>query len=101
MKFKNWSDDKWLSKNGSILPYDKPEHFLLGALGMFICIYLIGLSLIISIIIMEILGIGWEIKDGLVPYNKEGNIEGFSWKDLIADNVGFLIGFLFISLLFN
>jgi len=99
MKFKKWSDDKWLSRNGSILPYDKLEHLLLGALGLLICTYLLGLSLPLSLILMEILGIGWEIKDGLVPYNKKGDVEGFSWKDLIADNVGFLFGFL-IGLLF-
>lgn len=99
MKFKKWSDDKWLSRNGSILPYDKLEHFLLGALGMLICISWIGLPLITSLIILEILGIGWEIKDGLVPYGQKEEIDGFSWKDLIADNVGFLFGFL-IRLLF-
>lgn len=101
MKFLKWSDDKWLSKNGSILPYDKLEHLLLGVLGMFIIIYWIGFSLLTSLIILEILGIGWEIKDGLVPYNKNGNIEGFSWKDLIADNVGFLIGYILAICFFN
>lgn len=99
MKFLKWSDDKWLSKNSSILPYDKLEHLILGALGMFIGIYWIGFSVLTSLIILEILGIAWEIKDGLVPYNKKGNIEGFSWKDLIADNVGFLVGYLFGYLL--
>jgi hypothetical protein len=99
MKFKKWSDDKWLSRNGSILPYDKLEHFLLGALGIFICIYWIGFSLLTSFVIMEILGIVWEIKDSLVPYDKEGNIEGFSGKDLIADNFGLLIVILFGNLI--
>ena len=101
MKFLKWSDDKWLSKNSSILPYDKLEHLILGALGMFIGIYWIGFSVLTSLIILEILGIAWEIKDGLVPYNKKGNIEGFSWKDLIADNVGFLIGYIFSYLFSN
>jgi len=97
MKFLKWSEDKWLSKNGTILPYDKLEHLLLGAFGLLSCIYLIGLSLVQSVIILELLGIGWEIKDGLLP-NNTGNIEGFSWKDLIADNVGFLVGFVFVNL---
>lgn len=65
---------------------------------MLICIGLIGLSLATSLIILEILGIGWEIKDGLVPYGQMGKIDGFSWKDLIADNVGFLLGFLIASI---
>lgn len=98
MKFEKWSDDKWLSKNGTILPYDKLEHFFLGALGLLIFIYLLSLSLIVSLVILESLGIAWEIKDGLIPYDKEGNVEGFSWKDLIADNAGFLIGYLFTKL---
>lgn len=101
MKFKKWSDDKWLSKNGSILPYDKLEHLLLGVMGMLIGIYWFDFSLLASFIILEVLGVGWEIKDGLVPYNKKGDIEGFSWKDLIADNVGFLPGFLINVLLPN
>lgn len=98
MKFKKWSDDKWLSRSGSILPYDKLEHLILGALGIFISIYWIGLSLLTSLIILEVLGIGWEIKDGMFPYNKKGDIEGFSWKDLIADNGGFLLGYMLIYL---
>jgi hypothetical protein len=99
LKFKRWSEDKWLSRSGSILPHDKLEHFLLGALGTFIAVYWIGFTLIISLIIWEVLGIGWETKDGLVPYDKEGNIEGFSWKDLIADNAGFLVGFALFYLI--
>lgn len=98
MKFLKWLEDKWLSRNGTILPFDKLEHLILGAIGLLICIYLIGLSLVLSIVILELLGIGWEIKDGLLP-NNTGNIEGFSWKDLIADNVGFLVGYA-ISYLF-
>lgn len=95
MKFLDWRDDRWLSRNGNILPYDKLEHFLSYALAMFILIYWIELSPITSLIILELLGIAWEIKDGLVPYNDKGNIEGFSWKDLIANNVGLLIGGIF------
>jgi hypothetical protein len=98
MKFEKWSDDKWLSKNGTILPYDKLEHFFLGTLGLLICFYLLGFSLTLSFVILELLGIAWEIKDGIVPYDDKGNIEGFSWKDLIADNIGFLIGHLFTKL---
>lgn len=94
MKFLKWSEDKWLSKNGTILPFDKLEHLLLCAFGLLICIYVIGLSLVQSLIILELLGIGWEVKDGLVPTNT-GNIEGFSWKDLISDNAGFLAGYVF------
>ena len=99
MKFKKWSDDRWLSRSGSILRYDKLEHFLLGGIGIFVTLYWVGFSLLMSLIIWEILGTVWEIKDGLVPYDKEGNIEGFSWKDLIADNVGFLAGFIVTMLL--
>jgi hypothetical protein len=95
MKFLKWTDDKWLSRNGNVLPYDKLEHLLLNALGILILAYWIGLSVLASLIILELLGIAWEIKDGLIPYNDKGNIEGFSWKDLIANNVGLLMGGLF------
>lgn len=82
MKFIPWNKDKWLSKEGSILPYDKLEHFLI-ALGLipFLVIYIdptfFGL---LSVALVSFLIIGWEIRDSFLT--------GFSWKDLIAGFLG-------------
>jgi hypothetical protein len=97
MKFLNWSNDKWLSKNGSILPYDKLEHFLLAIFGVILGIFIFNFPIFPVVLVLEILAILWEIKDGIVPYDKEkGLMEGFSWKDLIADNMGILLGILIV-----
>ncbi|KPJ96627.1 MAG: hypothetical protein AMJ53_00070 [Gammaproteobacteria bacterium SG8_11] len=95
MKFLGWTDDKWLSKNGSIIQYDKLEHLLLAAFGSILGIFIFNFPILPVILVLEILGILWEIKDGVVPYDKEkGLIEGFSWKDFIADNAGILLGLI-------
>ena len=87
MKFIPWNRDKWLSREGTLIPFDKIEHFILGFLGIIIGILLIGIHPEIIIIIGVIAAVGWEIKDGIFSY-------GFSWKDLIADVVGIGIGYL-------
>lgn len=94
MKILDWNKDKWCSRNGSIIPFDKLEHFLLGLIGMIAGISLLGFSAIITFMVLELLAIGWEIKDGIIP--TKGYIEGFSLKDLFADNLGFLSGYLLI-----
>lgn len=106
VKFLPWSEDKWLSKNGHLFTYDKAEH----ALREFLLVYILfGIRHFLSIVpgweihalwvilIIELAGIGWEIKDGLVPYDGV-HIEGFSWKDLIANNIGLLVGYWIYSL---
>ena len=42
-------------------------------------------------------GTAWEIKDGLVPYEKYGKVgaEGFSWKDITKDVMGASTAMLF------
>ncbi|MFQ5584819.1 MAG: hypothetical protein ACE5GL_10325 [Calditrichia bacterium] len=96
MKILDWNKDKWFSRNGSIIPFDKLEHFLLGLIGMIAGISLLGFSAITTFIFLELVAIGWEMKDGIVP--AKGYIEGFSLKDLFADNLGFLAGYLLILL---
>ncbi len=81
MKFLPWKQDKWLSKQGSILPYDKLEHFILALIGAYFLPYL-------AVAVISVL---WEIKDGVVPYDDEGHIQGFSFKDLIADFAGIAV----------
>lgn len=91
MKFLPWKEDLWFSKNGSVIKYDKLEHLA----GSFLLCTLIawpfgpwwGAGAVF------VLGFLWEMKDGFYPYDrKTGAIEGFSWKDLIADVLGILIG---------
>ena len=90
MKFLKWSDDRWKSEQGSILKYDKLEHFLLGFIGLFSTLFFFSyIGFWYCLIIWESLGIGWEIKDGLFTYDGK-HIQGFSWKDLLADNYGFM-----------
>lgn len=87
MKFIPWQEDKWLSREGTLIPFDKLEHFLLGVLWALVAILLLGIHPGIVMIIGLIAGIGWEIKDGLFSH-------GFSWKDLIADIAGIGTGYL-------
>lgn len=83
MKFIPWKEDKWLSQEGSILPWDKLEHFLLAMIG-FIALFLLGLDETQCFTLGILAGIAWEIRDSFIT--------GFSWKDLIADGVGLIIG---------
>jgi len=89
-----WSDDKWLSIQGSILYYDKIEHALTSAiLAYFTTLYM---PLLLACLVVLFVGILWEIKDGYMYWEEYGWFggEGFSWKDLIADFVGIVIVFI-------
>ena len=95
IKFKPWHLDKWLSLSGTVIPYDKVEHFILGViLGSFLL--LLPVSPFFGLFLFSLAAIGWEIRDGVTPYNSAGNIEGFSWKDLIADYAGGLVSLLWL-----
>ncbi|HQV32469.1 MAG TPA: hypothetical protein PKV71_11360 [Calditrichia bacterium] len=94
IKFKDWQLDRWFSTSGTVLPYDKPEHFLLAIILAAALFFLLRRkSLWISVLIFSLLAIGWEIRDGLVPY-RDQLVEGFSWKDLIADYAGLGVALL-------
>lgn len=83
-----WSSDRWLSRNGTILPYDKAEHALVSAALTLIATILMPLAF--ACLLVLFIGALWEQKDAVMPYEKYGWFggEGFSWKDLIADFVG-------------
>ncbi len=85
-----WAKDNWLSKGGVILVYDKAEHFLTYCL---LTVAGLLLKLDHTGFILLILGVLWEIKDALLPYERAGfwGGDGFSWKDLVANGLG--IGF--------
>ncbi len=93
MKFLPLSEDDWLSKEGKLLPWDKLEHFAAAFLGVWLGISLLGLDRELILFLAVVAGVAWEIKDGLVPYSDEGIIQGFSWKDLIADGLGIAAGY--------
>ena len=78
-KYQKWADDEWDSQEGSILKYDKLEHFILGFVGYLITRFFLDLHW--NILLWEVIGTGWEIKDSFVTR--------FSPKDLAADNYGF------------
>ena len=90
-KFLAWDRDDWISTQGTILKYDKLEHLLLALIGVLICVYFLKIEALLSLSLILLLGIAWEIKDGLI---KDG--QGFSRKDLIADFIGILMGYFII-----
>ncbi len=90
MKYRwvSWNRDRWLSRQGSILPYDKAEHAIASAILTLIAIIFMPLAM--ACLLVLFIGSLWEWKDAYMPYEKYGWFggEGFSWKDLIADGIG-------------
>lgn len=91
MRWLKWSEDKWLSTQGTVLKHDKLEHFFGSA----------GLALFFNPWVVIGLGIAWEIKDGLMKWEKFGwwGGEGVSWKDLVADISGVALAITIITFL--
>jgi len=87
MKFKPWNTDKWLSLSGSIIPWDKVEHFLLGVILEALLLWA-PITPAENLFFFSLAAWGWEVKDGLKAYDDNGHVEGFSWKDLIAGYAG-------------
>ena len=92
-KFQPWDQDEWLSIQGSILKYDKLEHLILSIIGVLITSLLFKIEIFLSLSLIFMVGITWEIRDGLIK-----NGQGFSKKDLIADFLGILIGYILVIL---
>jgi VanZ family protein len=91
--FLRWQDDSFLSKNGTILPYDKLEHAILGFLGMILSRYLLnvdGLQMFALLwLIWNLIGIIWEIYQLLAIKHL------IQLKDIAANNIGFLLAVFF------
>lgn len=92
-KFLSWTQDQWLSKQGTVLKYDKSEHLILSVLGVFLLVRVLKLEIFFSLALVFLIGIIWEIRDGLIK-----NGQGFSKKDLIADFAGILIAYFLFYL---
>lgn len=109
-----WAKDGFDSRETSIfktsiLSYDKVQHLFFSMIFTII-LYLVGTfffephivwSPMGSPLTIFLLGILWEVKDALLPYEKVGfwGGDGFSFKDLAADAVGCCIGLLIILIL--
>jgi len=89
-----WKDDHWLSEQGTILRYDKLEHLILAFIGLYVTLLLFASSMfmvLLCVIVWEFIGVGWEIYQAYFSH-------GFSMKDFIADNIGFMLAaVLFLS----
>lgn len=111
MKFLPWQEDLWLSKQGNFLIFDKLEHLLIALTGLMLLhllaphlqqIPLVNLifptSLFWQMMFIRLLGISREIRDGLFPYDRKRNlVQGWSWKDLIANEAGLWIALIIIK----
>ena len=86
-----FANDKWNSRQGFIIAYDKLEHFL----GSFVLAYFLSLWVnpLLSAMTTFTLGFLWEIKDAFYPYEVYGILggDGFSYKDLAADYIGAML----------
>lgn len=86
-----FAHDRWTSRQGLIIPYDKLEH-LLGSflLTLFLSIFLNPYLLALTTLTLAVL---WEIKDALFPFETYGILggDGFSFRDLAADYLGILL----------
>ena len=98
MLFKNpgkvhwaWSGDTWNSTSGAVLESDKLEH-LFGSMILYFILYFICATPFQVFLYCVYFGVIWEIKDSILDWRIYGwyGGDGFSWRDLVADIVGFL-----------
>lgn len=89
--FMEWSKDSFLSKNGTILPYDKLEHAILAFIGMLISRYVFKLDgtqiFFLLWLIWNVIGILWEV------YQLVFLKQLIQLKDIVANNVGIVLSF--------
>ena len=104
------ANDKWIQRvSGHIIPYDKPVHLLVymgfGLAAGGLLAKRKRRAFWIYTALMFLAGLLWEVKDAYVywetaPYVSLGPLcinvggDGFSWKDLVANTVGYLAGIL-------
>jgi len=91
IKILPWGKDIWLSRQGSILPFDKLEHLILAFVLAILLFRLLPVPAYKSAAVTIFIGLYWEmVRDGLYTYDGS-HIQGASWKDFIADSGGVLI----------
>ncbi len=83
------------------MPYDKAEHALLAFLGVLLLSWMLPFTNQFPVetnqMLIRSLGVAWEIYNGIATYDGV-NVQGFSWKDLIANEAGLRIAgdFIFV-----
>lgn len=95
-----FAKDKWNSKSGTIIKYDKIEHFLC-CFVLYFGFVLLKVDFLYSLYFVFLIGIIWEVKDAFLPWEKFGwyGGDGFSMKDLIADMSGVFLGTILVNLI--
>ncbi len=96
---KRWKHDSFLSRNGTLLPYDKLEHFLLAFLGMFASLLWwnvrSGQKFVFLWLVWNAVGILWEY------FQWQARRYLLEPKDVAANNLGFVLAgavyYLFFS----
>ena len=88
MKFR-LAQDRFATRAGFIIPYDKLEHLLCWFL-LCVSFLLAGLPRSLAAGVALVAGILWELKDAVMPWERYGfwGGDGFSWRDLVADAAG-------------
>ena len=93
-----WADDTWLSRDGSILIYDKLEHAFAG-LVIYGVLHACGVPRFLAFTLNALFWAAWEFKDGFLKDQKRYGWfagDGCSWKDFTASTalplVFFVIG---------
>jgi len=97
-RFKRWQQDSFFSRNGTILRYDKLEHFLLGFIGVLATLLILkvatGQAFVLVWLAWNVLGIFWEFIQFVTRnYRAEP-------KDVVANNLGFLLAGLLYFVFF-
>jgi len=86
IKLLPWKRDRWNSTDGNIIKYDKVEHIIRDCVTLLASLLIWGLAWPVFVSWAAWI-IGYEIKDGLVPYDGV-HIQGFSIKDAMASFSG-------------
>ena len=89
--FVYWHEDSFLSRNGTILVYDKLEHAILAFIGMVITSFFIMEKNIRIFLLLwvawNVIGVLWEIFQLVVQK------QPIQIKDIAANNIGLLLSF--------
>ncbi len=97
-KIKYWREDSFLSTNGTILRYDKPEHAILGFAGMLAVLLWIKPAGVQQIILIwlgwNVVGLLWELFQVFVQK------QVLEIKDIAANNVGFVLAVIIFGVIF-
>ena len=78
IKIMPFETDSWTSRQGNILPWDKPEHLIRDA----------AICLVFGYAAALLFNFFYECIDGTRPYAEGGTVAGFSLKDFVSGFIG-------------